>query len=432
MSNAAPAPALPMGRLAVLVRIRALAVLAIGAALAFAVDVGAGSLPYGWILAIVAVYVLANAALWIRSRRDDEGGNLEVFLHLCLDLILLSALLALSGAAANPFVFLLIVSVALAAAMLDGRWAAGVIAVSIACYTALLLVPAGQPISPRLESGDAASLAMLSTLRSAPAAGHHAYVDHLWGMWVAFIVTAVFLGAFVHWIASSLRERQAAFTELEKRQLLDEKMLALGTFAAGAAHELATPLSVIRVATSDLLREAESTPLREPLARIDEQTRVCREILQRLSDTAADPERVFEAPAPLEDIVRQVVRGLRALRPDAAPVIELDHGGGRRVILDGAMRQAVLSILNNAADVSPGDIRIESQWTRSALNLRVLDRGPGMAAEPGGAAGGGVGIGIILARASAERLGGRLEYRHRPGGGTVAEFHVPLKVVLAD
>ncbi len=419
--NARPASRLfPRGRLAVLLHIRVLvlvlATLAAGIS-ALTGQVRSAALPAGIVLALA----VATLALWLRTRRDDEGIPLEAFLHLCIDVFLVVAWLALTGAAANPFVFLLIVPVALAAAMLPPALAAATMLLSVAGYTSLLFLPAGMESMLALHGNHA----MAGNVRGQD------FAHHLWGMWVAFIVTTLFVGAFVYWIALNLHRRQAVLNALERRQLLEQKIVALATLSASTAHQLGTPLSVIRVAAGDLLKDDRAALFHEPLARISEQAKACTRILRQLSRVAQNVDEDNEQPVALAQLLTEIAAELRVLRPETAPAIVIDAAERqRRVTVDGALRLAFMALLDNAAKASPHDVRVEAGRDGNALDIQVLDRGPGMHA--GTSEGRGMGIGIVLARAALQRVNGSLEYQDRAGGGTIARVTIPLTEISED
>src|SRR5262249_34698668 len=109
---------------------------------------------------------------------------------------------------------------------------------------------------------------------------------HLRGMWVAFGVAATFIVYFVRRVTRALAEREA---ELTRQRTRGEKLASLATLAAGAAHELATPLSTIAVVAKELERDVSArSPADQPLVEdarlIRDQVERCRAILLQMAD----------------------------------------------------------------------------------------------------------------------------------------------------
>ncbi|MBM4182571.1 MAG: hypothetical protein FJ209_13625 [Betaproteobacteria bacterium] len=91
---------------------------------------------------------------------------------------------------------------------------------------------------------------------------------------------------------------------------------------------------------------------------------------------------------------------------------------------DDALEAALVTLLNNAAQAGGTDIEVEAGMAADRLVLRVADRGGGLDAE---ATTPGWGVGLYLARAGLERLGGDLEVAPRPGGGVVSSIRIPVR-----
>ena len=96
--------------------------------------------------------------------------------------------------------------------------------------------------------------------------------------------------------------------------------------------------------------------------------------------------------------------------------------------------EEVDKILNNAADASPGDVRLQSSWTTTELSLDIADRGAGINTPIEGQLGKnpvttkneGLGVGLYLAHATLQRLGGSITVRQRSDGGTLTHITLPL------
>src|SRR5262249_40848725 len=105
---------------------------------------------------------------------------------------------------------------------------------------------------------------------------------HLAGMWVAFAGAAGAIVYFVHHLTMALADRErelAAARDLAARR---EKLGALATLAAGAAHELATPLATIALVSEELAGSFPSGDVKDDLVLLQTQVRRCRTILDQM------------------------------------------------------------------------------------------------------------------------------------------------------
>src|SRR5262249_33714904 len=201
--------------------------------------------------------------------------------------VLLSALLYLTGGPLNPFSFLYLVQIALAAVILRARFTWALVALSLACSGVLFFAHRDLPLGETTHAEHAAGSLSI----------------HLYGMWVAFGVAATFIVYFLMRVTRALAEREAELREVHQKTARNEKLASLATLAAGAAHELATPLSTIALAAKELERQtAGQSGLAEDGQLIRSQGERGRGILGRV---AADAGRAFgEGASPGPRLVR--------------------------------------------------------------------------------------------------------------------------------
>jgi two-component system, sensor histidine kinase RegB len=108
-----------------------------------------------------------------------------------------------------------------------------------------------------------------------------------------------------------------------------------------------------------------------------------------------------------------------------------------RMRSDLALRSALLNLLNNAADASPDEMDIHLRWDDTNITLEIHDHGSGLTPEVAARAGSaffttkqeGRGLGLFLANATLERLGGSVRLTNREGGGATTEVILPLRSV---
>jgi len=403
-----------------LMQLRAVAVTgqiaAIGAAVAMDV-----ALDWRPMTAIIGVLVAMNAATWMRVRRAAPATHAEICAHLGFDLGAFTLLLLLAGGNANPFALLYVLHAVLVGLLLPTAMAVGGVALVVACVT--VAVRWQSPL--RMIDGTALPAPLL-----------------VLGQWTSLALTALVTAWFVARIASSLRRHERDLGEAERRLCRDEIVMRVGALAAGAAHELATPLTTMAVLAGEMRHEQDASVLRRDVGVLAAQIAACRNTLDSLMATAmharAGPDERVEAGRFLEAVASR----FRTLRPGVflvcqwtgnlpVPVIEADAG----------LKQAILILLNNAADASPHDVELIGHWDAEMMQVTVRDRGPGMpdgmldrlgraffTTKPKGE---GTGLGLVLTADVARRLSGTVRWSNRPEGGSTVDLRLPLAALAS-
>jgi len=367
------------------------------------------------LLAVFSVF-----AAW-RLRQPWPMHEWETIGHIAADTLVLGYLLYFTGGASNPFITLLLVPIALSAAALSVRAILAVAALTGVAYVILLCwhVPLPMPMHGEVRGG---------------------FSLHVAGMAVNFVISALLLGFFINRLAHALRLQQLEVQRVRERALRDEGILAIATQAAGAAHELNTPLSTMRTLLPELRREhAGDATLADDLELLEGQVDRCRTILREMvvfgqAQLSQEPERIT-----LARFVHGCLERFQLLRPEAYLELSLDDAIAPMVLrTPPGLRHALINLLNNAADASAAnqssDVSLRISSDDHWLQLSVLDRGPGFDTAGEWTLLGhsrkqtGLGIGLALAGATAERLSGELVARNTEHGAEVC-LRLPLAVI---
>lgn len=403
-----------------LLRLRWGAVLAEAAALLTGLVVLRMALPLVPLLSLVGAAALANLLLSIWVARGGVLTRPAIGGVLAFDVLMLSALLYFSGGPANPFSVLYLVHVTLAAVVLGAPSAYAIAALATLSFGLLFYDHVPVPMLVRLGEGTVSV--------------------HLLGMWVAFAIAAALVAHFVGRVSAALAQREAELAAARERVARSERLAAVATLAAGAAHELATPLATISVIAGELALDASAgTPLAADAALIRAEVERCRAILDQLSYRAGEP--IGEAPssmragALLDEIAAR-------LSPAERARVTLSDATSTPVALPRvALAQAIGSLVRNALDAQStggGPVELSARDEPGALRFVVEDHGAGMdeatlahAGEPFYTTKGarGLGLGLFLARSVAEQLGGRLRIESAVGRGTRAILELPRTAV---
>lgn len=381
-------------------------------------------LPLPVLLILLALAAATNEAI----RRQIHRGDVSKAYAFCrgalgIDILVLTAILHATGGSSNPFSVVYLVYITLGAVLLGPISTWGLTLASICAYGSLFFLAAADPHAEH---------------------NHHSFAGHLQAMWIAFSLTAVLTAGSVARLTAAIARRDRELKVMRERAGRSERLAALTTLAAGAAHELGTPLGTIGLAAGELaqsvakLPESERQMLGEDVHLILSQLGRCRQILEQMS--AAGGEFLGEAPLsfPLKDLIEE----LRAeLSPEESRRLTVNMDVEETTLVPHrAFTRVLLSLLRNAFDASAAgaqvQLRVEAGEDDS-LEITVRDEGRGMSAEVLSRAsepffttkptGKHMGMGLFLASALAEQLGGHLALASTPAAGTTAVLRLPQR-----
>jgi two-component system sensor histidine kinase RegB len=203
-----------------------------------------------------------------------------------LDTLCLTFLLMLSGGPTNPFSLLYLVHITLSAIILTKPWTWALGALSTLCFGLLFRIYLPIPVLEMHHPEGGTNL-------------------HLVGMWIGFGVAAVLVALFSGKISELLRQNENSLLLMQAELAKRDRLASLATFAAGAAHELNTPLATIAVVARELELFATDTVRNEAVAEDSRLIRTevdrCREILWRMSVQGAQPAAQAVEPVGAEN-----------------------------------------------------------------------------------------------------------------------------------
>lgn len=347
----------------------------------------------------LATFDVAETA-WLRGRTVPRWA---VGVHAAVDLVSLTTILALSGGPRNPLMSGYLVYLALLAVVLASRPAWAATAATIALHTLVVLHPGHLPgfDDEVLPAG------------------------HLVGHVIAFDLAAVAITWFVTRVSAALRDREAAELSAQRQRATTDRLAALGTLAAGVAHELGTPLATIQLLAEDVVQhvpEGTATDVRGLLDQVDR----CRSILDRL--------RSQDSPGATDSVLDVVAWTAEWSR--TAPEVGVTLGPARgplRVAGDeGSWRGAVWTALDNARRAGARQVDVTVLDQGAFAEIRIDDDGAGLdpehvsrVGEPFRTTWGGTGLGLFVARSFAQSVGGDVVLEPAPIRGARVRIRMP-------
>ncbi|ACG76641.1 sensor histidine kinase [Phenylobacterium zucineum HLK1] len=374
--------------------------------------------PYALAALAIGVGGFVNLLTGVASPLQRVLGDREATAHLAFDILQIAIFMGLMGGTANPFVVLLIVPVTLAAATLPLR------------HTLLLAGLAAL-----------ASLALAGVSLPAPAAapGPRMSLEYRLAAGLANIAGIALIASYVRQSAAEAARMALALDVTQAVLAKEQRLSALGTLAAAAAHELGTPLATISIVAKEMAREAPTPQVKEDADLLMAQAERCREILRRLTatpDAHSDEvherlslrqlvQEVIEPHAAVKDVrVEAIVTGAKGVKaPDIRRLPEITH--------------AMTSFVENAVDFAASEVLVTARFDADTVSMEVRDDGPGFAPEiiaklgepyvtsrpgvEGGRTGHvGMGLGFFIAKTLLERTGARVSFQNgRPRGAVV-------------
>lgn len=374
---------------------------------------------------VPCLVAMAAGNLLARRMRNVRRGEREAMIGLLLfgDIGLLTVMLFFAGGAHNPFTLFYFLYVVLVAILLPG-WAAWVALAAAAAGFALLFA---SPFPLAAEGGSTCCDDMEA---------------HLTGMVVAMTLAGAGLTYFVTRLGRSLSRAGDMLAASRAAEEDGRRFAALAALAAGVAHELATPLGTIAIASRELERTANTSGTCGTCAGCAADARLiraeverCREVIGRLSGKAFD--RPSDEAA---DIRCEEVPGLLEPHLSAAYHARVNWvcgSGGVRVPAGGFLRSLAILVKNSceASEAADGSVRVEVRCDGDGLVAVVSDTGTGIPADMLGRLGEpfftrkpegtGMGLGVFLVKLFCAQHGGSLEFSSGPGTGTTATLKVP-------
>lgn len=372
---------------------------------------------------LVAASAALNLALRWRFPVSMQLSERGAAIMLAYDTLQLSGLLFLTGGVANPFVTFLLAPVTIAATSLPLRQALGLLGLTLVCATILLRVSLPLPWL----------------------GGEHLILPPMYVLarWAALGVSAAFVTLYAYRVAAEARQTASALTAAELVLARAQHVAQIDGLAAAAAHELGTPLATVALVVREMAAEPHADEgFREDLSLLEQSVERCRSILGKLSAPAglSGQQMDISSPVELAEVAAAPHRAhgiaitVEGDGPDPPPKCPRSPG----------CLYGLGNLIENAVNFAESAVVIRANWTKSTVKITITDDGRGFPPnvlarigqpylsqregarrKPG--AGGGLGLGLFIARSLLERSRATLQFGNAvpPATGAVVTISWP-------
>jgi two-component system sensor histidine kinase RegB len=411
-------------RLDTILRLRWLAVLGQLAAIFIVAQGLEFDVPVVPCVSIIGVSAVLNLVLQMAVNPMQRLEPAYAAALLALNIVELAGLLFLTGGLQNPFSFLFLAPVLIAATALPVRLTIGLGLLAVACASILFFFHLPLP-------WDADEPLVLPPI-------------YLVGVWLSIVLAIGVTSLYSFQVAEEARKLSDALAATELVLAREQHLTQLDGLAAAAAHELGTPLSTIFLISRELEKTVKDGPLAADLRTLREQAQRCRDILGKitqLSSTGAPFDQMK-----LSELIEEVVAPHRdfgvAIKVRIAVTAAKEPVGSR----NPAILYGVGNIVENAVDFARATVEVNAWWNNETVEIVISDDGPGIApdilkrigepylsrrralddaqSEPRG-----LGLGVFIARTLLERTGAKVSFTNRvfPDHGAVVQIAWPRR-----
>lgn len=235
--------------------------------------------------------------------------------------------------------------------------------------------------------------------------------------------------------AGTILDSAGLAADLENARVLlqrADRLSALGTLAAGVAHEIRNPLVSVRTFIQLLPERVDDEEFRTTFRELalKEIERICELISDLLSFSRPTP--VEREPADLNEVATQIVRLLEpeARKRDVTVTMTLAESVPVVIVHEAQVKQVLMNVVLNAIQACPGhgaiDVRTMGDGNGGST-VEVADTGTGITSDElthifeafFTTKEHGSGLGLYIAHRIVTEHGGEIAVEPRPGGGTI-------------
>ena len=367
-----------------------------------------------WIIAFV---LMASIILGFYLNKGDKIiSEKQVFIFLCFDIIQISSLIALNGGYTNPFIFIILAPIAIAASYLAIERIIIILSLALVCFALIFNFFIALPPSVHPNINFTYSLAIM----------------------ISLFISSIFLVFYLYYFSLNYKSTQKAY-ELASKQLQNEKeLLKVGGLAAAAVHELGTPLNTINLIVGDFnqdkkLKDGYGKDIKTLLLELDR----CKAILKELSTNPESTELSSEITnmsldAYTQSLCEQFSNNYRAVNLDYRSD---ENSKNINIKITPELNIAMNNIIKNAISFAYKEILIISETSTNTYSIKIRDDGPGFdkkfianfgkpfySSRP--EKGVNMGLGLFITKQMIENLNGKISVQSNNGAEVTLTWQI--------
>ena len=366
---------------------------------------------------IIAFILMASVVLGFYLNKGDKIiSEKQVFLFLCFDIIQISSLIALNGGYTNPFIFIILAPIAIAASYLTIERVIIILSLALICFALIFNFYIDLPLSVHPNINFTYSLAIM----------------------VSLFISSIFLVFYLYYFSLNYKSTQKAY-ELASKQLQNEKeLLKVGGLAAAAVHELGTPLNTINLIIGDLnqdqkLKDKYGKDIKTLLLELER----CKEILKELSTNPESKELSSEITnmsldAYAQSLCDQFLNNYRAIKLDYSAD---ENSKNVNIKITPELNIAMNNIIKNAISFADREILIITETSTNSYSIKIRDDGPGFDKKfianfgkpfysTRSEKGVNMGLGLFITKQMIENLNGEILVQSNNGAEVILKWQI--------
>ena len=313
-----------------------------------------------WLSWGVALFLLLSVGLayYLFKKGDKILSEKQIFLFLCFDILQISILISFNGGYTNPFIFIILAPIAIAASYLTLERILVILSLALISFALIFnfFIDLPETVRPNIS------------------------IYYSLGIMISLFISSIFLVFYLYYFSLNYKSTQKAY-ELASKQLQDEKeLLKVGGLAAAAVHELGTPLNTINLIVGDFDQDRDlKKKYRDDIDTLKVELDRCKAILKELSTNPESKEISNEISnmsldAYVQSLSEQFKSNYRVINIDYRSD---DNSKNINIQITPELNIAMNNIIKNAISFAEKEILIISEAEGGQYRIKIRDDGPG-------------------------------------------------------